>query len=565
MTDRMENKRVAAQRCEPVVWLGAGALTLGIGAAALIGGTGLAHADNANAAGSAKTSVGSAAPHAGPKVTAHRTPAKAPLPSAPRPVAAVHKPAAAASPVTTASAEVAVSKVVKTPLQVLCDGSVRVLVALGGMNQTTPTPAPGNLWQQGLYSVARWLEDTVNPAGIPKIQAVSLGAPDQLTGVVTGRIVSTNAAGAPLSYQVTVDPKLGKVTVNPDGSFTFTPLTSTVLGAPSDGLTVKMKVSAINGVQRASQTVSGVVNNPWALVKQTVTVGTGPLGIAVSPDGTRAVVSNSGDGTVSLINTSTNKVLATIGVGSTPAGVVFDPSGSRFYVVNATGAVTAVSLPANTVGAPVAVGVDPLLAAIGPAGTPAAGKLYVTNFGLNGTGNTVSVLNTATNQVTATITLPAPAVGPQGVAMSPDGTRVWVGSTQGKTVSVIDTATNTVIKTLPLSTEPGFIAFSPDGHLAYIADFAANTVSVINTANYTTAATIPVGQYPTGMALSPDGSVAFVTNQMDNTVSVINTATKTVIKTVTVGNTPVNVAVSPDGHYIYVANLLGGTVTVVPV
>ena len=552
MTDRMGKKHTAGRRSETAIWLGAGALTVGIGTAVLVGGTALAHADTST--GSAKTSVGSAAPHTGPRSTTHK---------APRVTAAiVHKPAPS---VATASAEVAPPTVVKTPLQVFCDGSVRVLLALGGMSQTTPTPARGNLWQQGLYSAARWLEDTVNPAGIPKIQAVTLGEPDQLTGVVTGRIVSSNAAGAPQAYQVIVDPKLGTVTVNSDGSFTFTPLQSTVLGAPDGGLTVKMKVSAFNGAQRASQTVAGSVYNPWSLVKQTITVGNGPLGLALSPNGTRLLVSNTVDGTVSVIDTSTNKVVATTAVGTFPVGLAFDPSGTRFFVVNATGAVTPVSFPGNTVGTPIPVGADPFLGVVGPAGTPAAGKLYVANFGDNGTGKTVSVVNTATNQVATTITLPTPAVGPQGVAMTPDGTRVWVGSTQGTAVSVIDTATDSVIKTVPLSTAPGMIAFSPDGHFAYIANFNADTVSVINTATYATTATIPVGSYPTGVADSPDGSVAFVTNQHANTVSVINTATKTVINTITVGNTPAYIVVSPNGTHLYVANLQGGSVTVIPV
>lgn len=550
MTDRMGKTRTAGRRSETAIWLGAGALTVGIGTAVLVGGTALAHADTST--GSAKTSVGSAAPHTGPRSTTHK---------ASRVTAAiVHKPAPS---VATASAEVAPPTLVKTRLQVFCDGSVRVLLALGGMSQTTPTPARGNLWQQGLYSAARWLEDTVNPAGIPKIQAVTLGEPDQLTGVVTGRIVSSNAAGAPQAYQVIVDPKLGTVTVNSDGSFTFTPLQSAVLGAPDGGLTVKMKVSAFNGAQRASQTVAGSVYNPWNLVKQTITVGTTPLQVAVSPDGTRAVVTNASDGTVSLIDTATNKVVNTIAVGSSPAGVVFDPSGTRFYVVNATGAVTPVSFPANTVGTPVPVGADPLLGAVGPAGTPAAGKFYVANFGTNGTGKTVSVINTATNQVTATLTV---GTGPEEVAVSPDGTRLWVGNTMANTISVINTATNSTVKTIPVSTGVGFVAFSPDGQLAYVSDLTSlNTVSVFNTATYAKVGTITVGQQSGGIVLSADGSVAYVTNQMDNTVSVVNTATRTVIKTITVGHNPLGVAITPDGKFLYVTNINDATVTVIPV
>jgi YVTN family beta-propeller protein len=62
---------------------------------------------------------------------------------------------------------------------------------------------------------------------------------------------------------------------------------------------------------------------------------------------------------------------------------------------------------------------------------------YITNS----LGGTVSVIDTATNTVTGS----AISVGndPGGVAVSPDGTKVYVASFSN--VSVIDTATNTVI------------------------------------------------------------------------------------------------------------------------
>lgn len=555
------DKKLAAQRSETAVWLSAGALTLGIGAATLIGGTAVAHADTE--AGSSKASVGSSAPRSGPKATAHRAAAKAPNTvrvSAPRSVVVVHRPA-------DAPAVDAAAKAVATPLQSLVDNTVKALVALGGMNQTTPTPARGNLWQLGLYSVARWLADTANPGGIPRLTTVVSGEPDALTGVVTGKFGFTAAAGKPVSYQVSVDPKLGTVVANPDGSYTFTPLQSTMLGAPDGGMTVKIKVTAINGVQRASQNVTVAVANPWGLATQTVAVGNGPYVVAVSPDGTHLVVTNSVDGTVSVVNTATNKVVSTIQVGSKPAGVVFDSIGTTFYVMNyggVVGSVSAVSLPTNTVAAPIVIGAGPFFAAIGPAGSPSAGKLYVTMYGAAGDGNTVSVIDTTTNQVT-TVSVAAAGAGPQGVAISPDGTRLWVGTAGSGNVSVVNTATNAVVKTIPVSGASG-MAFSPDGHFAYVANFTANTVSVINTANYTTTATIGVGASPSFVAVSPDGSVAYVTNQQDNTVSVINTASKTVIKTITlVGSAPAGIAVSPDGTHLYVANVFGAAITVIPV
>jgi len=461
---------------------------------------------------------------------------------------------------------VAPAKASATPVQSLVDNAVTTLVALGGMNQETPTPARGNLWQLGLYSVARWLADTANPGGIPRMSAVITGQPDPLTGVVTGQVVFTDRAGTPVThYRASVDPKLGTVVINPNGTYTFTPLQSTILGAPDGGGTITMKVTAINGVQRAGQSIPLTITNPWALTKPTIDVGGFPLFVAVNSDGTRVAVANAVAGTVSLINTATNKVIATIPVGTQVVGVVFDPNGGRFYAVDPIGnSVVAVSLPTNTVGTPIGVGSNPFLAAIGPAGTPAAGKLYVTNLGNSGIGNTVSVVDTTTKQVT-TVIVGRDGAGPAGLAVSPDGTRLWVANSSADTIAIVDTTTNKVIKTIPLPSGAVYIALSPDGHQAYVTNADTTTVTVINTANYTTAGIVTVGQKPGAIAFSPDGSVAYVTNQSDNTVSVINTATKTAFKTITVGKTPLGIAASPDGKYLYVTNVLDSTITVIPV
>jgi len=53
----------------------------------------------------------------------------------------------------------------------------------------------------------------------------------------------------------------------------------------------------------------------------TVKVGDSPSGIAITHSGSDAYVANSGSGTVSVINTSTNKVVKTVKVGSYPSGV----------------------------------------------------------------------------------------------------------------------------------------------------------------------------------------------------------------------------------------------------
>jgi YVTN family beta-propeller protein len=63
-------------------------------------------------------------------------------------------------------------------------------------------------------------------------------------------------------------------------------------------------------------------------------------------------------------------------------------------------------------------------------------------------------------------------------------------------VSVIDTVSNTVIATIPVSGGTSGVAVSPDGSKVYVANSGTNSVSVIATASNTVIATIPVGNEP---------------------------------------------------------------------
>ncbi len=84
-----------------------------------------------------------------------------------------------------------------------------------------------------------------------------------------------------------------------------------------------------------------------------------------------------------------------------------------------------------------------LMFAGGAVATPFA---YITDL----YGN-VSVIDTATNTVVATVRV---GLNPFGIAVNPDGTRVYVANGDDKSLSVINTATNSVIDTVDLGTNP---------------------------------------------------------------------------------------------------------------
>ncbi|PFK10525.1 hypothetical protein COI98_24070 [Bacillus cereus] len=99
-------------------------------------------------------------------------------------------------------------------------------------------------------------------------------------------------------------------------------------------------------------------------------------------------------------------------------------------------------------------------------------------------------------------------------------------------VSVINTGSNSVVATIPVGTAPTDVAIKPDGDFAYVTNFNSNNVSVINTGSNSVVATIPVGNTPTAVAIKPDGDFAYVTNRDIGNVSVINTGSNSVVATI---------------------------------
>ncbi|KJY29347.1 hypothetical protein VR46_37185, partial [Streptomyces sp. NRRL S-444] len=78
------------------------------------------------------------------------------------------------------------------------------------------------------------------------------------------------------------------------------------------------------------------------------------------------------------------------------------------------------------------------------------------------------------------------------------GSSVYVANPGSNTVSVIDIASNTVTATIDVGTFPQGVAVNPDS--AYVTNTNDGTVSVIDAAGNGIAATIPVGSSPLGVA-----------------------------------------------------------------
>ena len=89
-------------------------------------------------------------------------------------------------------------------------------------------------------------------------------------------------------------------------------------------------------------------------------------------------------------------------------------------------------------------------------------NVYVTNYN----NNTVSVINTATNTVSANVNV---GLWPYGVAVTPDGTKAYVTNFDSNTISVINITTNTVTATVNVGINPCCVFIG--GPIIPVADF----------------------------------------------------------------------------------------------
>ncbi len=226
-------------------------------------------------------------------------------------------------------------------------------------------------------------------------------------------------------------------------------------------------------------------------------------GLAVTPDGRYLIVAHKFENTVNIIDTRT---YANTQVVLSPAA----PSGGAY---------------------PYGVVVSPVIGQADGAPTYTA---YVSEEGTNSVAQLLVTGGSGVLQGTI-------AVGdhPTGLAMAPDGARVYVANADDDTLSVIGTALGTVDATLTLHALPGetlgstpnAVAVSPDGQRVYVALAGDDAVAVLGTqAGFDSGAVgsgrrgtasplagslvvggmIPTGWYPSGVAVSPNGSTVYV-------------------------------------------------------
>lgn len=276
----------------------------------------------------------------------------------------------------------------------------------------------------------------------------------------------------------------------------------------------------------------------------TVPVGEGPHEVAISPDGSRAVVAIYGNRTsvgsslavFDLRTPTAPPHIVELGAGNTrPHGLAFLPDGESLLVTGERAQrVLVVHLGTGAIDSTMRTGQPATHMVVS---TRDGTRAFTTNI----TGMSVSALDVPTRTVSAPWPVGARV---EGLAATPDGREVWVGGNESHTVYVLDGATGAITARIEGFGMPYRIGITPDARTAIVSDPGAERIHLVDVATRTIRTTLDVptllpaegaSPSPQGVAISADGTYAYVTLKGAAKVAVVDIPRATIVKVLPVG------------------------------
>jgi YVTN family beta-propeller protein len=165
---------------------------------------------------------------------------------------------------------------------------------------------------------------------------------------------------------------------------------------------------------------------------------------------------------------------------------------------------------------------------------------------------------------------------PAGIALSSDGTKLWVGEFLGQQIDEVDLATSTITTSIALMTRAYSLLDVPSSNQLWASGFGDDKLTVIDLATHQILDTIAVGKNPNGLALSKDGSRVFVSVSDGDSVIAVDVGARSVVARQAVGDpgisdasgaplpasSPAGLALDPSGQRLYVARAADNAVSI---
>jgi YVTN family beta-propeller protein len=334
----------------------------------------------------------------------------------------------------------------------------------------------------------------------------------------------------------------------------------------------------------AANTVS-VLDLVYLRQDRTLQVGPNPTGLAVNPARNEVYVVNTGsptgNGSISVIDSVANRVVATIPVHKLPYFISVDPTGHRAFVANSgSNTVSVIDLDRRREVVVAGAGEQPGLARISPDGR----SLVVTNRG----SNSVSIYEVMPHTDASAPAKPANILqfratfagcpGATDAAILPDSSKTFIACSSGHQVMAIALAaapgswparqdstalTDHFLTLLDVGLNPVHLALKPNGGEIFSSNFAADSVSEIDTWNNQVLSTFPIGDKPVHGVVSNDNAFLWVSNFGADSVSFYSIDDGHLVTSIRTGSAPDAIAFSTDEHLLLTADAHSGDVAII--
>jgi YVTN family beta-propeller protein len=268
-----------------------------------------------------------------------------------------------------------------------------------------------------------------------------------------------------------------------------------------------------------------------------------------------AIVLNSRDATVSLIDQQTFREISRVDVGKEPHHLYPTPDGGRLIVANAMSNDMHLLDPSTGKLLGRIRGIDdPYQIGFSP-----DNKWFVVNalrldrvdiYGWDGRDK----------RLVARVPLPRT---PSHQWFSPDSRFVYVTLQESDEVAAIEVATATVAWKVKVGRQPAGIVVTPDGRHLMVGVMGEDYVEVIDLQTRRTVHRIVTGRGAHNFRGVGDKRHLLVSNRVENTVSIIDMATMSVVGTIAVPGGPDCMELSADGKLLWVTMRFARQVAVV--
>jgi YVTN family beta-propeller protein len=345
--------------------------------------------------------------------------------------------------------------------------------------------------------------------------------------------------------------------------------------------------NSCNGMIYVANALSGtvsVIDSTNNKVIDTILVGRLPVWLEYVPSTNEVYVSNFGSNDVYVINAFTDKVVKIIKSDMQgPFGLVYPPGQDSIYLTSAESGVISVPVTNTTIAGPT-----------NKSGVAGSTSSTVTGTGDGGGQNataanapTTPTTNRTTNDAAGedSVCIPTGTGGGQNTTSSATTQNTGGTASNGQNATSGKEPENNMEtggqgiekipkhKINPDALDPSFITYSNKNNIfnaLYTSGFARGVISVINptaiqygNGKEAEVSDIEVGGSPAGIFHNPKNEMIYAGNFVSNKVSVIDPVKNKLVTNITVGSSPIDFAYNEVNDDIYVTNFGSDSVSVI--